>query len=588
MFVRTISRFSIGACRAYFKKQPQLNLQKIKKYVEISRDLTLDGLAEKIGVSTSELTNAYLDIEGGTSVDPEILLGQETIEILINEFNCLPIWLEQEKKVYRPPVVTIMGHVDHGKTTLLDSLRNSSICATEYGGITQSIGAFSVKASDGQNITFIDTPGHLAFSDMRARGAEITDIIVLVVCAVEGVQPQTIECIEHAKSWEVPIIVALNKVDLSAAEVERVEMQLLKAGLELDKFGGDVLHVPISAKKKTNIEKLEEAILFKSELMELKDVKDVKARGYVLESKFLEGRGSLCSVIIKRGTLNVGDCITAGGSFGMVKRLVNENGKELKSISLSEAAELIGFRSLPNSGDHFMAVHNIEKAQVIAKRKIAERTKITSLEKMNIEEKFVIPTISYNERQQLRNRNISPLVKRLKEELENVETGKKDSLEVRSLNQMHKKSEKPIQEQIDMISEIFQDKLDENGLRLILKAQNFGMLEAVEKSVKQIEFTKKVPIAIIKCEIGSITQEDVEIAKEFDAPIFCMNIRLDKNILSQATKAKVPIKSHKIIYHLLEDIEKIIKDKFESKTEIVHGKALVKNIFVVTQGKSNF
>lgn len=583
MFLRRLLRTSLS--RGFGKKVEKISMEQIKKYIPIRKEITLTDLSYMLGIHPTEVVKTYLEIEGLTYSDPDALVSQETAEILINEFNCLPLFVEEAIKVHRSPIVTIMGHVDHGKTTLLDSLRNSKICASEFGGITQSIGAFSVQTSSGK-ITFIDTPGHLAFQNMRAKGAEITDIIILVVCASEGVQPQTLECIDHALTCEVPIIVAINKIDLSSAEVERVEMELLKAGLVLEKFGGDTLCVPISAKKKLGLDKLEETILFKAELMDLKEVADVPARGFIIESKMLDGRGPLCSLIVKRGTLKVGDSITAGSAYGTVKKLLDENGKELKEISLSGAAEVIGFRGLPMLGNPFLVTSNLEKAKLIAGRKRTDSLNFKYSDLYDNEEKVIIPSMSTYERKKMMGKDPSLLVQRLKTEMEQIESGEISIDDCKSIRQLNKRVDKSVQEQIDMISSLFDEKSEGPNIKLILKAKNVGMLEAMEKSIKALDNTNGIKVHVISSKVGNLSQEDIIIAEMFNAAILCMNVKLDKHFTTQAENLNIPIKSHKIIYHLLQDVENIIKDTAEPSVDIVTGKAEVKSIYEVTVNKS--
>lgn len=555
------------------------------KKVLLEKDLTVIELAQVLKVDLSKVLASFAQFEDIENPPIESLVSTDVAEMIVKEFGQVPIISSKEIKVDRSPIVTIMGHVDHGKTTLLDGLRNSSICATEYGGITQSIGAFKVKTSSGE-ITFIDTPGHLAFKNMRERGAEITDIIVLVVCASEGVRPQTLECIDHALSYEVPIIVALNKIDLSSAEISRVEMELLKAGLVLDKFGGEVLHVPISAKKKINLDKLEETILFQAELMQLQEAADVRARGFVIESKILEGRGPLCSVIVKRGTLKVGDPIVAGPAYGVVKRLLNENMTELKEVGLSSAAEVIGLKGLPNMGDPFIVTHSLKLAEKIASRNEKKLSEVKLSENRTPDEKFVIPKMSYVERKKLMNRDTSMLVERLKEEVSKVESGEISAGESSALRQMQKRNEKSIHEQIEMIESMFNEKDDGAHVKIILKAKNSGMLEAMEKSIKELSKQKAVRAFIISSQVGTITNDDLTISEMFQAAILCMNVKLEKPVMNAAEKKKIPIKSHKIIYHLLQDVENLMRDQLEKSVDIVSGKAEVKDIYEVTVNKS--
>ena len=583
MFLRASSLYRNTLTRSFFKKPSMLMAQK-KNYLAVPQELTLGTLSELVKVPYFMVLQKYLEIEASAPYQTEQIISRETSEIMIKEYNFMPIYTEEEKTDPRPPVVTIMGHVDHGKTTLLDSLRNSSICASEFGGITQSIGAFSVKSSQGQ-ITFIDTPGHLAFKDMRARGAEVTDIIVLVVCAVEGVQPQTLECIEHARASEVPIIVAFNKIDLPGADIPRVEGQLLKVGVELEKNGGDVLHVAISGKKRIGIDKLEEAILLQAELMELKENYDCMARGFVLESKIIQNKGNMCSVLVKRGTLRLNDHIFAGEAYGTVKRLLNEIGTDLKSIGPAQAAEVIGFDSLPHSGDRLLAVASHGKAVHLASRNKIKSDKLLAEKARSQEVKISIPKMSWAEKKKVRNMDTSALVERLRNELEMVESGEMDPEDARGIEQLHKRNSLPIEEQIANITSIFSTTDEEKNIKVILKAQNYGMLEAVQKSVEELAKIKKVKIYILKSNVGGITQEDIELSRIFNAPILCMNVKLTKNIMSDAMKANITLKSHKIIYHLLDDIQNMLKDVMETTTEIHNGKAVVKNIFDISKKK---
>lgn len=583
MFLRRFLRGSLS--RAFSTKKEVASMDKVKQYIPIRKEMNLTHLSQLLKVNLQEIMKSYLEIEGLTYCSRDVLVSQETAEILINEYNCLPVYVEEVIKVPRSPVVTIMGHVDHGKTTLLDSLRNSKICASEFGGITQSIGAFSVQTASGK-ITFIDTPGHLAFRNMRAKGAEITDIIVLVVCASEGVQPQTLECINHALGCDVPIIVAINKIDLASAEVERVEMELLKAGLVLDKFGGEVLHVPISAKKKMNLDKLEEMILFKAELMELKEVSNVPARGYIIESKVLEGRGPLVSLLVKRGTLKVGDAITAGSTYGVVKELLDENGKQLKQISLSDAAEILGFKGLPSLGDTFMVTSNLDLAKYAAGHKRQEISSYKFSETTESEEKIIIPNMSSIERRKLMSKDPSVLVQRLQSDIEKLESGETTMEECRSIRQLSKRLDKSVQEQIDQISLMFSEKSEGMNIKLVLKAKNVGMLEALEKSIKHNKDTNGVKVHVISAKVGNLGQEDIIIADLFKATILCMDVKLDNHFLKQAETLKIPVKSHKIIYHLLEDIENMVKDVAEPSEDIVSGKAEVRSIYEITVNKS--
>ena len=267
--------------------------------------------------------------------------------------------------VSRSPVVTVMGHVDHGKTSLLDALRNTDVAAKESGGITQHIGAYQVTMPGGETITFLDTPGHEAFSQMRARGAKVTDIVVLVVAADDGIMPQTVEAIHHAKAAEVPLIVAINKIDLPAADSERIKNDLLQHDVALEDHGGDVLWVEVSAKEGTNLDKLEETILLQSELLELKANPDRAAQGVVVEAKMEQGRGSVATVLIARGTLHVGDVFVAGSAWGRVRALVDEHGHAIEDATPSMPVEVLGLNGVPVAGDDFAVVESENRARQV-------------------------------------------------------------------------------------------------------------------------------------------------------------------------------------------------------------------------------
>jgi len=545
-------------------------------------------LAGEMKVSDEKLLSVCRKIEQNPELELESVVSEETAEIVALEMDLIPVFNRDTSKLsLRPPIVTIMGHVDHGKTTLLDSFRNSNICAGEHGGITQGIGAFSMKTSSGGDITFIDTPGHMAFSKMRARGAEVTDIVVLVVCAAEGVQPQTLESIEFATEAEVPIIVAINKIDLPGANIQRVELELVEAGLELDKFGGEVLHVPISAKVRRNLSDLEEAILFKAELMELHEETQCKARGVILESEFAQGKGNVCSVIIKKGTLKPGDIVVAGKAYGKVRQMVNEKKQQVNSAGPSQAVEIWGLKDLPEAGDDLLVLNDLQKAKIVSDRRRIEFEK--ELLSATKQEEIYLPKITFKERKMLRSRDTSKIVERLKKEVsEIIDPDTDDIQQNHPAVQMAKRgSGKSIEEQLEQISTLFEEK-DEKSLNIILKAQNWGMLETLEESVTRLSEEKDCNICVVSKSVGNVTEADLYSAQEFSASILCMDLRIPKSIASKASRNKTPIKSHKIIYHLLEDLEKLIRD-FVSQDfeEQVLGKANIKALFEINAGKKN-
>lgn len=546
-----------------------------KRHILIHATLTAESLAAEMRVPLPEVLSVFQALEQNPHLALNDPIPQSTAELLTYEFGCAPAL--QEAAHSRPPIVTIMGHVDHGKTTLLDSLRGSNLCAGEYGGITQGVGAFSVSTAQGK-ITFIDTPGHAAFANMRARGAALTDIVVLVVCSAEGVRPQTVECISHARSCNVPIIVALNKVDLPTANVGKVELELLEAGLELDKFGGDTLHVHISAKDKLGLKELEEILLFQAELMDLSAKTKGTAQGRVIESTHKEGKGNTCSALVQTGALARGDFLVAGCTYGRVKQMLNEYGDSVATAYPSDAVELTGLKELPVPGDEFLVVNCLAKAKALAERRAYKREMATSTDEFTV----VLPKLTFRERVALRSRDTSRIVQRLQKEASKLElNGLQDSV----FANMAKKTELPVNEQIKGISEIFCEK-EERALNVILKAQNAGMLEAVEQAVNALGGHCK--INIVSKGLGTVKPEELELAEEFSCTVFCIDVKLPKNIAQRANKANVAVRSHKVIYHLLEDLKDLISD-FTGPAEVeeITGKATVKSLFDIKTGKNN-
>lgn len=586
MFLKRLTQLKPFFHRSFNTKKASPLLTK-KRTVLITTSVTLEDLSSQMNVNIHTLLKAFREIEDDTTLEPESFVNTETAEILAHEFNCLPTFPANELKFpLRPPVVTIMGHVDHGKTTLLDSFRNSNIVATEHGGITQSIGAFSMQTTNGGVITFIDTPGHKAFTNMRARGAEITDIVILVICATEGVQPTTIESIRHANEADVPIIVAFNKIDLPSADINKIELQLLDLGLELEKFGGEVMSVPVSAKKKLNLDQLEEAILFKAELMDLRADTQCTARGTVIESKVVDGKGSLCSVLIQKGTLRPGDNLVAGSVFGKIRFILNEFGKPLKDAGPSQAVEITGLKDLPEAGDDLLIVNSQSKARSISNRRKSEKEILKAKEQ---EEKmidsFIMPQLDQKDRMALRSQRTDLIVDKLKFDLELIRSGKKTIEDLPSFDKIRKAvaNGASLESQVERIENLFTKK-EEKSLNIILKAQNFGMLEALEDSVNLASREKSCPISIVLSGVGQITLQDIDFAREHSAIVLCMDLKIQKVIMQKALKASVPVKSHKIIYHLLNDVNHLIADFTEPEfSESTIGKAEVKNVFEISE-----
>jgi len=422
----------------------------------------------------------------------------------------------------RPPVVTVMGHVDHGKTLLLDRIRSANVVAGEAGGITQHIGAYQVVWND-HPVTFIDTPGHEAFTAMRARGAEITDIVVLVVAADDGVMPQTIEAIDHAKAADVPIVVAVNKVDRAEADPNRVLQQLSEHGLVPEVWGGDTITVEISALQNLGIDDLLEQILLVAEVEELVASPEGRARGVVLEAELEIGRGPVASVIVERGTLRVGDPIVAGAAWGKVKALVDDHGDQIKEAPPSTPVQVLGFSEPPEPGDEFRVAPEQAQARTIGEAR-AHRYRVaghspaaaSALGGAKLEDLF--------------------------EQIQRGETA---------------------------------------TLNLILKADVRGSLEAVTESLRKLE-RDDVKLSFVHRGVGGITEYDVQLAQASNATIIGFNVRPDRRSREMAVKSRVEIRTYEIIYKLLEDLEAamlgLLSPVYE---EIVTGEAEVRQIFRV-------
>ena len=380
--IRVRSEASIKRAREkQFKKQSNDSdeeAQKIVRQVKIPKVITIQELANRMAERASAVIKYLLSKNVKVTINHSI--DQDTAEFIVTEFGHEVVKDEEPEKllkeilskdkgmkdaVPRPPVVTVMGHVDHGKTSLLDSLRETDVVSTEHGGITQHIGAYQVNVDNKNLITFIDTPGHAAFTEMRARGSKITDIVILVVAANDGIKPQTIEAIQHAKAAQVPIIVAINKCDLPGADPAKVKNQLLEHELIVEEMGGDVLSAEISALKKQNLDKLKEQIILQAEILDLKSNPKLSAAGVVVESKLDKGRGPLSTVLITKGTLRKGDLFVSGATSGKVRAIYDYNGKLINEATPSTPVEIIGFQGIPNAGDDFVVVEDDSKAEEI-------------------------------------------------------------------------------------------------------------------------------------------------------------------------------------------------------------------------------
>jgi translation initiation factor IF-2 len=419
----------------------------------------------------------------------------------------------------RAPVVTIMGHVDHGKTTLIDAIRSSKLAEAEFGGISQAIGAYQ-REFKGKKITFIDTPGHAAFTAMRSRGAKVTDIVILVVAADDGVMPQTKEAIDHAVAAEVPIIVAINKMDKSTANPKRVKEELMKLNIIAEEFGGEHIFVEISAKAKTGIDELLENILLIAEVKELKANPNRYASGTVLEAVLDKREGPRATLLIENGTLNASDYLVVGSVFGKVRRMTNEYHKALKLALPSTPVEVIGLNEVPIAGDSFMAFPNEKQAKEIAEKR----------------------------------------------QLAKTETSRQSS-NANSIEALNEKLNAG----------------DMQGINLIIKTDNTGSLEAIKSSLEKLS-AEGVKLKIIRSDIGSITETDLMLALSSKALIYSFNIKPDASIQQKANELKVDIRLHRIIYALLEEVEAMMKGKIKIKMiEKILGQFEIRQIFKLTK-----
>ncbi len=422
----------------------------------------------------------------------------------------------------RPPVVTIMGHVDHGKTSLLDSIRSANVVSGEAGGITQHIGAYQVKAPNGSKITFIDTPGHAAFTAMRARGAKVTDIVILVVAADDGVKPQTIEAIQHAKAAKVPMIVAINKIDKPDAKAERVRTELLQHEVQVESMGGDVLDVEVSATKKTNLDRLLEVVGLQSEILELKANPKRAAEGTVIEAKLDKGRGTVATVLVQRGTLNVGDIVLAGAEWGRVRALISDKGEQLKSAGPSTPVEILGFNGAPEAGDRLAVVESEARAREIADYRKNER----------------------RDKAAARSSNVRGSLEQMMTQLKTAGAAE---------------------------------------FPLLIKGDVQGSVEAIVGALEKLG-TDEVKARILLAGVGGITESDVTLAASSNAAIIGFNVRAHKEAATAAEQAGVEIRYYNIIYNLVDDVKAAMSGLLAPELrETMLGNAEVLEVFAVSK-----
>lgn len=494
--------------------------------------ITVRDLTERIGKTAAEIIKKLLLLGNMATINSEI--DFDTAQLICQEFD---ITLEkkadksaedqlveedfedsEENLQERPPVVTIMGHVDHGKTSLLDYIRSSRVTAGEAGGITQHIGAYTVEVN-GRQITFLDTPGHEAFTAMRARGAQATDIAVLVVAADDSVMPQTIEAINHAKAAEVPVIVAINKMDKPDADAERVKQDLTNYGLVPEEWGGDNIMVPVSAKTGKGVDDLLEMILMQADMMELKANPNRLGRGVIIEAKLDKSRGPLATVLMQNGTLHVGDNIIAGLASGRIRAMINDRGERVKEAGPSMPVEIMGFDDVPSAGDEMIAVGDDHLSRQVAdeRREKIRASREATMAKVSMENLF-----------------------------STLEAGK-----VTTLN-------------------------------LIIKADVQGSVEAVKQAMEKLS-NDEVKVRVLHSGAGAITQDDVNLASAFNAIIIGFNIRPDASAREAAAKEKVDVRLYTVIYKAIEDMELAMKGMLAPEyKEVLLGHAEVRNVFKIT------
>lgn len=499
--------------------------------IEIGELITVKDLAEKLNKSGTEVIKALIFTGVMAAINQEIDFA--TAEKVAEKFNVTlqkkeessnlveeeeNVADDEESLVKRPPIVTVMGHVDHGKTSLLDAIRKSKVTSTEAGGITQHIGAYTVNLN-GEKITFLDTPGHEAFTAMRARGAQITDIVILVVAADDGIMPQTKEAINHCKAANVPMIVAINKIDKPGANIDKVKQELSEFGLISEDWGGDTICVPVSARSGEGIDSLLEMVVLTSEMEELKANPDRKAKGTVIEAKLDKGRGAVASLLVQNGTLNVGDSILVGSTYGRIRAMFDDKSKKIKTAGPSIPVEILGLSEVPAAGDKFNVVKDEKTARNMADSR------------------------------------------REKEKAENLQNAHRVSLE-------------------DLYSQIQEGKVKE--LALIVKADVQGSVEALKQSLEKLS-TESVKVRVIHQAVGAITETDITLATASNAIIIGFNVRPDSNAVAAAEKEKVDIKTYRIIYDAIEDVKSAMIGILEPEyKEVVLGSAEIRQTYKIS------
>ena len=507
--------------------------QKIFKLTEITipENITVKDLAMEMKITSSEVIKKLLNLGMMVTINNEVdfdtafLVAEEfgitaKKKVVVTDEDKLIDETEDDEKdlVERPPVIVVMGHVDHGKTSLLDAIRHTNVIEGESGGITQHIGAYQVKVND-RAITFLDTPGHEAFTSMRARGAQITDIAILVVAANDGVMPQTIEAIDHAKAAGIPIIVAVNKMDLPDSNIDKVKQELMKYEIVPEEWGGDNIFVPISAKTGMGIDNLLEMVLLQADVLELKVNPKKQSKGTVIEARLDKQKGPIASVLVQRGKLDVGDTIIVGSSIGRIRTMINDKGKKVKTAGPSTPVEVTGLSAVPESGDTFYEVKDEKTAKHLIERRLREKRE-----------------------KELSKRTIVTLD--------------------------------------DVFSKIATENLKQ--LNLIVKADVQGSVEALKQSLVKLS-NEEVKVSVIHSSVGGVTETDVTLAQVSNAIIIAFNVRPGVLAKTQAEKEGVDIKQYSVIYDAINDVEAAMKGMLDPVyKEVVIGTAEVRQTFKVS------
>ncbi len=513
-------------------QQTRIEGQTIVREVVVPESITVQELANRMATRTADVIKTLMGMD--VMVTAAQTIDADTAELVVAEFghrlkrvseSDVEIGLKGDQDSddnlgHRAPVVTVMGHVDHGKTSLLDALRETDVAAHEAGGITQHIGAYQVEISSGDKITFIDTPGHAAFTEMRSRGAQVTDIVVLCVAADDGIMPQTIEAIHHAKAAEVPIIVAINKMDKPDADAGRVRTELLQHDVQVEEVGGEVQAVEVSALKKTNLDKLEEAIVLQSELLELKANAERPAEGVVIESKMEQGRGSVSTVLVQRGTLRVGDIFVAGSESGRVRAMLDSHGGNVTEAGPSVPVEVLGLNGTPEAGDEVNVVENDGRAREVSefRQRRQKDAAATATARGTLEQMF-----------------------------EKIKEGEAEALPV------------------------------------VIKSDVHGSLEAICGALEKMS-TNEVRVQILHAAVGGINESDVTLARASDAWIIAFNVRANAQAREMAKRDGVDIRYYSIIYNVTDDLKQALSGMLAPEIrETFLGYAEIREVFNVSK-----